>query len=87
MEFHSGPVVKTSPVKQGTQVPSLIQEDSTCLGAAKPMYHNYWSSRTQEKPPQLEAHSLQPESSLHSLQLEKAHVQQQRSSTAKNKIF
>ena len=25
----------------GTQVQSLVQEDSTCLGATKPMCHNY----------------------------------------------
>ena len=26
---------------QGTQVPSLVREDPTCLGAAKPLCHNY----------------------------------------------
>ena len=26
---------------QGTWVPSLIQEDSTCLRATKPIHHNY----------------------------------------------
>ena len=26
---------------QGTQVPSLVQEDSTCHKATKPMHHNY----------------------------------------------
>ena len=31
---------------QGTQVWSLVWEDSTCLGATKPMDHNYWSPRT-----------------------------------------
>ena len=42
----------TSPVIQwirihlpveGTRVQSLDQEDSTCLGATKPMCHNYWA--------------------------------------------
>ena len=28
---------------QGTQVRSLVQEDSTCLGATKPVRHNYWA--------------------------------------------
>ena len=28
---------------QGTQVWSLVQEDSTCLGTAKAMWHGYWS--------------------------------------------
>ena len=28
---------------QGTWVPSLAWEDSTCCGAAKPMYRNYWA--------------------------------------------
>ena len=27
---------------QGTQVQSLVQEDSTCCGATKPV-HNYWA--------------------------------------------
>ena len=26
---------------QGTRVRSLVQDDSTCLGATKPMRHNY----------------------------------------------
>ena len=28
---------------QGTQVQSLIWEDSTCWGTAEPMHHNYWA--------------------------------------------
>ena len=28
---------------QGPLVPSLVQDDSTCPGATKPMHHNYWS--------------------------------------------
>ena len=28
---------------QGTQVWSLVWEDSACLGATKPMYHSYWA--------------------------------------------
>ena len=28
---------------QGTWVQSLVQEDPTCRGATKPVYHNYWA--------------------------------------------
>ena len=28
---------------QGTQVQSLVQEEPTCRGAAKPVRHNYWA--------------------------------------------
>ena len=28
---------------QKTEVRSLVQENSTCLGATKPVYHNYWA--------------------------------------------
>ena len=38
-EFLGGTV---SPV-QGTCVQSLVQEDSTCCRAIKPVHHNYWS--------------------------------------------
>ena len=30
-------------LKQGTWVWSLVQEDSTCCGATKPMHHNHWA--------------------------------------------
>ena len=74
---------------KGTRVWSLAQEDPTCLGAAKPIGHNYWSGtprahvRQREKPPQWEAWALQLESRPHSPQLEKAHTQQWRPCTAK----
>ena len=76
---------------QGTWVWSLVQEDSTCCGATKPLYHNYWTCTLlpvlcNEKPPQWEAHAPQLESSPHSLQLEKPCVQQQRPRVAKCKI-
>ena len=32
----------------GTWVRSLVREDSTCLGATKLVYHNYWSLRVLE---------------------------------------
>ena len=44
-DFPGGPVVRPRiclPM-QGTWVWSLVQEDSTCHGATKPMSHNYWT--------------------------------------------
>ena len=84
---------------QGTRFPSLVQEDCTCLGATRPVCYHYsafmpqlWKptfSRArvlqQEKSLPGEAHAPQLESSPHSLQLEKAHIQQWRPSTAKKK--
>ena len=40
--------------KQGTQAPSLVQEDSTCRGATKPMYCRYRSQVPRACAPQLE---------------------------------
>ena len=76
-DFLGGPVVENLPTNAGTQVQSLFQEDSTCLGATKLMCHNYWAlmpqlmkrmhprihAAQQEKPPQWESHALQLESS------------------------
>ena len=40
---------------QGTRVQSLIQGDPTCLGATKPLRHNYWAHAPQLlKPARLE---------------------------------
>ena len=33
----------TCQCMQGTQARSLVWEDSTCRGATKPMYYNYWT--------------------------------------------
>ena len=55
------------------------------------MHYNYWSPPSletmhhNEKPLQREAHVIQLESGLCSLQLEKAHVEQQRPSTTNKK--
>ena len=40
--FPGGPLVKNSPANAGntSPIPGL---DCTCLGATKPMYHNYWA--------------------------------------------
>ena len=59
--------------------------------ALEPTNHNYWAhvprarAPQQEKPPQWEAHAPQQRVAPCSLQLEKAHAQQQRPNTAKNK--
>ena len=72
-------------------VRSLVQEDPTCCRAAEPMHYNYWSPPSleitlhNEKALQREAHVIQLESGLCSLQLEKAHVEQQRPSTTNKK--
>ena len=42
-DFPGSPVVKNLPAKQGTWVRSLVWEDPTCRGAAKPVHHNYWA--------------------------------------------
>ena len=39
---------------QGTLVRSLVQEDSTCSEATKPMHHNYWSLQSTACAPQQE---------------------------------
>ena len=83
---------------QGTRVQSLIQEDSTCCRATKPLYHHHWARAL----PLLSFMCLQPglhkreatairslctamKSSPCSPWLKKAHMQQWRPSTAKNK--
>ena len=87
----SGPVVKNPPAKARDTVWSLVWEDSTYCEAAKAMRHSYWSPRAletapqQKKPQQKTTHHS--ESSPCSAQLEKAHTQQRRPSTAKNKYI
>ena len=44
---------------QGAWVQSLVQEDSICCEASKPVCHNYWAFVPQEKPPWWEALALQ----------------------------
>ena len=69
---------------QETRVQTLVQEDSRCCEAMKPMHLNYWAREArlpkpehsracapQEKSPQWEARTLRLKSSLHSRQLEK----------------
>ena len=77
---------------QGMWVPALVQEDSTCHGAVKPLRHNHWDpcatateicapragAPRQEKPPPREAHAQLESGGVPLLppQLEKAFVQQ-----------
>ena len=87
---------------QGTQVQSLVWEDSTCCEATKPISHNTepelyelqllsaraWSlgSATSEATV-MRSHALRLESSPQLPQLEKAYLQYRRSSTAKNQMI
>ena len=75
---------------QGTQIPSLVREDSTCCVATKPMRQNcqacalepvnhYWTHVPRE------ACASQLESSPHLQQLEEAHVGQQRPNARRKK--
>ena len=84
---------------QGTGVWSLVQEDSICLRATKPVSHSYWAHMLRllkplcpgahalqhEEPPQWEARVPQLKSGPSSLQLEKAWAQQRRPSAEQNK--
>ena len=42
-DFPGGTVDRNLPANVGTQVQSLVQEDSTCHTAIEPMHHNYWA--------------------------------------------
>ena len=46
--------LKVHLAKQGTLVRPLVQEDSTCSEATKPMHHNYWSLQFTAHAPQQE---------------------------------
>ena len=79
---------------QGTRVRALVQEDPTCLGAAKSVSHNHWACALEPTSHNYWAHvprarALQQEKLLqweaHSPQLEKVRAQQWRPNTAKNK--
>ena len=78
---------------QGTRVQALVREDPSYCRATKPVCHNYRACVPQLlKPAHLEPvlrnkRSLHTamKSSPHSLQLERAHVQQRRPNAAKNK--
>ena len=41
--FPGGAVVKNLPDNAGDGAQSLVQEDPTCLGAGKPLHHNFWA--------------------------------------------
>ena len=71
-----------------TWVQSLVQENSTCHRATKPMCHNYWAhALQQEKLSGMRNPQSATKSSLYSPQLEKAYMQHGRPSTAKNKYI
>ena len=43
LDFPGGSVVKNLPANAGDTGLTLVWEDPTCRGAAKPMRHNYWA--------------------------------------------
>ena len=43
LDFPGSPVVRIHLPMQGTQVWSLVWEDSLCHRATKPVHHNYWT--------------------------------------------
>ena len=79
---------------QATRVQSLVQEDSTCFGAIRPVHHNSWPHVLQlRKPQRLELVLTREAAAMRSLcttrksspcspQLEKVCAQQQRSRAA-----
>ena len=73
---------------QGTGVQFLVQEDSICFGAAKPVHHNYWAQAL-VKPECIRAHAQQqeksPQGEAHVLQLERSHLPQLEKSPHKAK--
>ena len=92
---------KNLPTSAGDMVWSLVQEDSACHGATKPVHQNYWAgtlkpvccryrnlcarSLTPEKPPQREACVPQLASSPCTPQLETFLTQQRSPSAAEKK--
>ena len=77
---------------QETRVQLLVQEDSTCYGAVKPVYHHYWAYiqavTTEAHVPRayVPQQGKSPQWEAHALQLEKARVQQRRPSAVINKF-
>ena len=74
--FPGGEWLRIRLPMQETWVRALVQEDPTCRGATKPMCHNYWACALE--PTCLNYWAHEP-------QLEKAHMQQRRPNTTKNK--
>ena len=84
-DFPGGSVLRIHLLVQGTQVQSLVWEDSTCRGAAK-LLHNFWGTGTSlVQPLQWESCAPQLENSPWSTWLEKAFDQQRKPSAAKKK--
>ena len=76
---------------QGTRAGSLVREDSTCHGATKPVRCHYWAYTLEPVLCNKRGHCSRPmrhrKEQPCTMQLEKAHVQQQRPSMAKNKYM
>ena len=84
-----GSLVVKNPVNAGTGVGFLVWEDPICCEAPKPMCHSYWAhtleSVLHNTHHNLEAHTLQLESSPSLPQWGKAPAEQWRTSMVKNK--
>ena len=84
-EFPSGPMAKNLPVMWGTQIRSLLWEDSTCLRATMPVCHNFWRCALESELHRERSPWTITKWSPHSLQLEKAWEQRWRPSATINK--
>ena len=71
---------------QGTRVWSLVREDPTCSGTAKPLCPNYWACTPQTHAPQEKSQKWEAYTTL-SPQLQKAYGQQGRPSASKNNEY
>ena len=47
MDFVGSPVSESLPANSGDSGLTVVQEDSTCLRAAKPVHHNYRAHQSQ----------------------------------------
>ena len=90
-DFPGGTVNENSPANAGDMGLIPDPEDSACHGAIKPLDHSDWSLHTLEpvlckkRNHHIESLPTTTKRSPHSLQLEKAGMQQQRPSTDKTK--
>ena len=67
---------KNLPANTGDTVRPLVQKDSTCHGAVKPLWYNYWAHKQQRrKLTHLEYMPYNEETPLLTT-LEEAHMQQ-----------
>ena len=61
-DFPGGAVVKNPPANAGNMGLSLVLEDPTCLGATKPVSHNYRAYTLEPTSHNYRAYTLEPAS-------------------------